>query len=244
MRQNYDGSVRVIVVDDASTDETFSRIPRIGGVEVLRNSHQLGRSGSRNRGLEAVDTDFVAIQDADDVSLPLRLSLTIPLALDQKTIVGAQLVWQDERHGTHPGTGWPSTFDTAELALSAFRTPIAHPSMLIPTHLLKGVGGYDVRFPVAEDLDLMLRLRGAYPEVKFTSSPTQGVIYSRPRFDSLSYNLNASYWRSQVELSHTGIRPRRLVWALDGSERFLRQRIRYLRTRTFSILGSSAGKNA
>lgn len=244
VHQDYDGEVRVIVVDDASTDGTLSQIPSRDGVEVIQNVRRLGRSGSRNKGLGAITTDFVAIHDADDISLPNRLDSTVPLALDARTVVGSQLIWQDPRTGIYGGPQWPSTFDDTEFALRNFRTPIAHPSMVIPVKLLRGVGGYDESFPVAEDLDLMIRLHRKYPEIRFVNSADQTVVYMRTRLDSLSYSLQSSYWRSKVEAIHIGRRSPRASWLLDASERYVRQRVRCVRGSAFDILRGLAKHDA
>jgi len=229
MSQDYLGIVRIIVVDDASTDRTLDLVRSLGGVQIIENKQRLGRSGSRNRGLDEVKTELVAIQDADDISLPHRLAETVPLALNGSSVVGSQLIWKDKRRGIYAGPRWPETHVDADIALANFRTPIPHPSMLIPTDLLKGVGGYDQRFPVAEDLDLMLRLKEKYPDLKFATSRSQSVVYERPRFDSAPYSLRSSYWRSRVEEIHTGKQLMNGSWVFDAAERYVRQRLRYAR---------------
>lgn len=241
INQDYEGEIRVVVVDDASTDGTSKHIPRMDTVRVLRNESRLGRSGSRNRGLESVTSELVAIQDADDVSLPSRLRSTVPLALDGRTVVGSQLIWRDKRSGIYEGAAWPTTFGDADLALSDFRTPVPHPAMLLPTVMIRGAGGYDGKFPVAEDLELMLRLRRKYPDVKFVNTECQTVLYRRNEMDSLRYNVRSSYWRYRAQATY-GHSSARASWLVDGSERYIRQRMRFIRraaTRSFPNLFES-----
>lgn len=238
--QEYEGDIRVVVVDDASTDGTSDLIPRMDGVRVLRNESRLGRSGSRNRGLESVTSELVAIQDADDVSLPNRLGSTVPLALDGRTVVGSQLIWRDERRGIYQGAAWPTAASGTDLALSDFRTPVPHPSMLLPVDMIRGAGGYDGKFPVAEDLELMLRLRRKYPDVKFVNTDSQTVVYTRAELDSFTYNFRSSYWRYRAQAAYGGS-PSRASWIFDASERYVRQRMRYVRRaaiRSFPKLSS------
>lgn len=230
MAQDYDGLVRVLVVDDASTDETFREIPVMEGVDVIRNEVRLGRSGSRNRGLATIKTDLVAIQDADDVSLPNRLRSTVPLVSSEMTVVGSQLLWSAESGKLYEGAGWPTNAGNAEKVLEDFRTPVAHPTMLIPTALMRAVDGYHESFPVAEDLDLMLRLRQLHSEVTFQNSPEATVIYSRTRCDSMAYCLDSHYWRRRVMERHTGFGGGKLVWVWEAMESYLRQRLRFIRT--------------
>lgn len=231
LRQDYAGEVQVVVVDDASSDGTADYVPRLTNVRVLRNSMQLGRSGSRNKGLSIIDTHLVAIQDADDVSLSHRLSSTVPLARGGRTVVGSQLIWQDPQRGPYEGARWPSTPAAAELALAAFRTPVPHPTMLLPLELIRSVGGYNEDLPVGEDLELMLRLSTAYPGLMFRNADLPSVVYSRSELDSLTYSFRSSYWRRQIALEYEAEASPRLAWVLHASERYARQRIRYLRRR-------------
>jgi glycosyltransferase involved in cell wall biosynthesis len=84
----------LIVVDDASTDETATILasyddPRI---RVHRFASNGGVSRARNMGLEMARGEYVALQDADDLSYPERLEKQI-LYLDshpQVAAVGSQ----------------------------------------------------------------------------------------------------------------------------------------------------------
>jgi succinoglycan biosynthesis protein ExoU len=67
----------VIVVDDASTDDTAARAERVGAgsgrVIVQRLSSNSGPSAARNYGLELSNTPWVAVLDGDDFLLPGRI---------------------------------------------------------------------------------------------------------------------------------------------------------------------------
>lgn len=229
LAQEYDGVIRVLVVDDASTDGTLDAIPNHDGVQVLRNETRLGRSGSRNKALRFVQTDLVAIHDADDVSLPNRLSSSVPLLSDARTVVGTQLLWKETSGSLYEGATWPTSQAEGEKALAKGITPVAHPSMLLPTALIRDVDGYDERFPVAEDLELMLRLGNTDPRVRFISSSTAAVAYRRSSCDSLAYCFRSHYWRSQVLKQYNWPVMERHLWIQRALESFLRQRLRVLR---------------
>lgn len=65
--------VRVVVVDDGSTDDTIERLSGYDErVTVLRLPHG-GPSLARNAGIEAADTEFVMLLDADDVIAPEKV---------------------------------------------------------------------------------------------------------------------------------------------------------------------------
>ena len=70
-----EGEVEVIVVDDASTDNTTEVLEREFGaqIRVLRLEHRRGAGGARNAGARLVGGQFVAFLDSDDVWLPGKL---------------------------------------------------------------------------------------------------------------------------------------------------------------------------
>jgi succinoglycan biosynthesis protein ExoU len=77
---------QVIVIDDASTDDTFARAVQIGAgserVVVRRLPSNLGPAAARNRGLEISTAPYVAILDADDFFQPGRMARLLTHAGD------------------------------------------------------------------------------------------------------------------------------------------------------------------
>lgn len=73
-----DGDLQVIVVDDASTDDTLAvlheKYGRDARVRVLPLASNAGPSGARNRGLAEASGDFVLFLDSDDTLLPDALA--------------------------------------------------------------------------------------------------------------------------------------------------------------------------
>src|SRR3712207_6699120 len=62
--------VEVIVVDDASTDETAEVCRGLEGVRYVRLERNQGVAGARNVGLLVSTADYVAFLDDDDLRLP------------------------------------------------------------------------------------------------------------------------------------------------------------------------------
>lgn len=69
------GGVEVIVVDDASTDDTANLVRRIYGdqVRLLRLDQRGGAGAARNAGVALAQGEFVAFLDSDDVWLRGKL---------------------------------------------------------------------------------------------------------------------------------------------------------------------------
>lgn len=70
-----DGQVEVIVVDDASTDETANVLARSFGsrIRLLRMAHRRGAGAARNAGVRQASGELVAFLDDDDLWLPGKL---------------------------------------------------------------------------------------------------------------------------------------------------------------------------
>ena len=72
----------VIVNDDGSTDGTVAAVEASGGpITLLRSPHE-GIAAGRNRTLERVTGDVVALLDADDLWLPEKLELQLAALAD------------------------------------------------------------------------------------------------------------------------------------------------------------------
>jgi glycosyltransferase involved in cell wall biosynthesis len=89
-------NVRVVVVDNASERP----LPSLdGGVAVVRSDVRLAVGAARNVGLAAVESDYVAFLDADDVLLPGALAFLTQALEDDKRLVmsgGRFVSWNAE----------------------------------------------------------------------------------------------------------------------------------------------------
>lgn len=70
------GNFEYLIVDDGSTDNTLSVLQKLADkdkrIVLIENGENLGRVISLNTALERSKGKFIAIQDADDISLPER----------------------------------------------------------------------------------------------------------------------------------------------------------------------------
>lgn len=90
-------AVEVIVVDDASTDETWPRLAAMPHVRAVRLERNGGQSAARNHGLTLACGRFIKFLDSDDLLLPDRLPLEVR-ALEE----GADIAvsgWCEEQAG-------------------------------------------------------------------------------------------------------------------------------------------------
>lgn len=150
-----------IIVDDGSTDATPAILDSYTDARIvrLRNEANIGLTRSLNKGLAVARGEYVARQDADDVSLPERLARQVAFldAYPSIALVGTayQEVFEDGRPDRQvsmplkPG-------DVREQLL--YHSCFCHGSVLARSVCLQAVDGYNEQFVVAQDWDLWLRL--------------------------------------------------------------------------------------
>lgn len=88
----------VVVVDDASTDDTADRAESWSDrlhLRVIRLPHNVGSGTARRHGVETIDTDLLAPLDADDVWLPDHLQHLTDVWLRDRGVASAKAqVWR------------------------------------------------------------------------------------------------------------------------------------------------------
>ena len=146
-----------IIVDDGSTDNTFSVINKIAlkdqRIILVRNETNIGRVRSLNISLEKARGKFIAIQDADDISLPQRLWKQHSFLKNNQeyVLVGADVTVIDEegKEISHPVR--PEKDQEARFSL-LFRCTFANPSIMFRKDITdKFKIRYDENFLHAED---------------------------------------------------------------------------------------------
>lgn len=156
--------LELIVVDDASTDETpeilaaYARSdPR---VSVLRNATNLGPFVSGNLGLAAARAPIIARMDSDDISHPDRLALQVGFLdthPDHILVGNSYRAIDDTGHERYTKVKPTDAFGVRWTM--RFRCPIEHPGSTFRAHLPDGTPvRYDETHPIAQDFELFARL--------------------------------------------------------------------------------------
>jgi glycosyltransferase involved in cell wall biosynthesis len=161
----------LIVVDDGSVDETPAILETYGKrLRLLRQQNQ-GAAVARNRALGVAQGELVSFLDGDDVWLPGKLRAQVSYLSNHPAttlLYGNWSVWHPDSAGQWPdplrfadaydensvdesGSGWIYT----RLLLDSIVCTI---TAMMPTELLRAVGGFDEELRIGEDYDLWLRL--------------------------------------------------------------------------------------
>lgn len=144
----------VIVVDDGSTDDTARRAEAAGAFVIRQTNH--GPGSARNAGIRATTTTWIALLDADDVSLPNRLDEQLASVDGPQTAVvcGAMTFTNGARLPVPP----PPTFE------NLWRSNVIGTStVLLRRQAWASAGGFDESPDLigVEDYNLWLRLAHA-----------------------------------------------------------------------------------
>lgn len=169
----HDGeAIEVVVVDDASPDDSRARLAAIDGVRVVGLDTNVGFTRAANAGIAAATGDYVIMlnNDAEVTSGWLRALLAAAVG-DDVGLVGAKLIYPDGRLQEAGGVifddanGWNyGKFQDPTLPQFNFRKDVDYCSgaaLLITRRLLKITGGFDERYAPAyyEDPDLAFEAR-------------------------------------------------------------------------------------
>ena len=187
----------VVVVDDGSTDSTAQHLhsirdPRLRVISLVGNR---GRSAALNRGLAAARGVYVAIQDADDLSLPNRLEDQVSIvSRTGSDVVGGQVTvfgdWGQRE------VKMPVRDSDIRRRFTKGRMGVVNGASLLRKEWVVGRGGFNESIPRVEDLELHLRdLNGT----RYGAAEVPVVMVRRARLSpSWGYFLREERWRREV----------------------------------------------
>ena len=193
-----DVDVRLIIVDDCSTDETPQVTGQLAGdprVTVIRNEPNRGQLPSVNDAAEMVTTEFVVKLDADDLLARGALARATAL-LDAHPNVG--FVYGRPRHFSGPTprlidlpalswTVWSGREWIARLCRMGFNA-ISQPEVVMRTAFLRRALPIPVELPHTFDMHLWMQL-ASMGDVARINGPAQG--YYRVHDASMQRTVNA-----------------------------------------------------
>ncbi len=176
----------VILVDDASSDETPERMREIAGVRYLRNAGNLGFIGACNAGAAIARGDYLVFLNNDTAVQPGWLDALIGTfdAHPRAGLVGAKLVYPDGRLQEaggivfNDGSCWNyGRFDDPAAPAYNFVREVDYCSgaaIALPRALFVKLGGFDAHYAPAyhEDTDLAMKVHAEGLQVLYQPAST------------------------------------------------------------------------
>jgi glycosyltransferase involved in cell wall biosynthesis len=158
--EQKDCSYEIIVIDDGSTDSTEAVLSTYGDrLRYVKQKNQ-GVAAARNHGIATAKASLIAFLDADDYFVPGKLARQAEILIQRPDLGMVHSGWQrvdaegNKLLDVHPWEYIP------ELDLENWLRwkPVLPSAMMFRREWLQYVGGFDPRFPPAEDTNLVLKL--------------------------------------------------------------------------------------
>jgi glycosyltransferase involved in cell wall biosynthesis len=194
LRQSF-ADFEFVIVNDGSTDSSRDivlsyRDPRI---RLIDNQENIGLTKSLNKGLSLASGEYVARQDADDISYPTRIEKQIEYfeTYPHTVLLGTQALNIDEL-GRRDFNDVIMRKATSKLAIKwqlLFDSAFIHTSVMFKRSIVWNIlGGYDVYFSRNQDMELWWRIAKKYevanlPEMLLESRYTKHSV-------SRNYSMN------------------------------------------------------
>ena len=202
--QQIDSPDEVIYYDDASTDESLRQaeqfVAKLPMLKIMKGRERLGISKARNLANKFVESDYIAVLDADDLYLPdtvLKYRETIRNRPDLDLLYADTLVFKDGkklrwrmRYPCFMERSRPNWYLMIRPVL-----PFKHSSVVYRKAMIDEVGGYCEELPLKVDFELLLRLLDCNATIgKLDSATSQhrshGGQVSKKRIDGIPL-----YWK-------------------------------------------------
>jgi glycosyltransferase involved in cell wall biosynthesis len=172
----------ILILLDACTDTTGDIAASVcdSRIKIFEHKSGLGRSRGRNFLIDKSDSTFLAICDADDLSLPWRFNLARQLLVDYDAVFGTAIVFGKTLRPLPVIPQIPRKITSEQMPLELLgRNPLVHSTATFKRSVFEEVGLY--RDSEAEEYDLWLRMvnankflyRSAMPVALYRFHPSQ-----------------------------------------------------------------------
>lgn len=219
-------SFEVIVVDDASIDDTPRVLAGIPGLRMIRNDHNLGFIGACNAGAAKARGQFVAFLNNDTAVQSCWLDALLRTFAEHSDtgLAGSKLVYPDGRLQEaggivfSDGSGWNygRFADSAHPSYNYVREVdyCSGAAIALPRALFEMLGGFDSNFAPAyyEDTDLAMRVRQHGMKVRY--QPASVVVHFEGATSGIDLNSGVkahqvtnqvkflARWRDVLDITH------------------------------------------
>lgn len=152
-----------IIIDDGSTDNSWEILTEYAKcdrrIRLNKNEENVGLTKSLNKGLKLAQGEYIARQDADDISLPNRLQLQVNFLNTHPEVgaLGSAIEFIDPQGKILKKQELPEDHNSLK-ALLLINNCLWHSSMTMRKNLLQKLGGYNEEMLCTQDYDLWWRI--------------------------------------------------------------------------------------
>jgi len=216
------GDLEIVIVDDASNDETAQVCQTLSDVKYVRVERNLGVAGARNVGLVVSRGEFVTFLDDDDLRLPSSIDrqLQVLEREPQSVLVYGQAIPADEDGKQHDP--YPSICAEGDIFWQLVQSNfIPCGSVVFRRSCLSSIGILNDQVAGIDDWDLWVRIAEIYPVIAMTapvliwrrSTPVSGQGSSRADvMASLSIRQFRDVWMNLPRARAAARKTKRAAW--------------------------------
>jgi glycosyltransferase involved in cell wall biosynthesis len=202
-------NIEIIVVDDASTDQSVVTVERYmqdhtqAKIELYKNDMTYGCGRNKRRCIEIAKGDFFAFLDPEDTIDPTAVEKLMSIHLQdisKYSIVYSTHYLCNEKLEVQSVSGWPGKIPDGQSHLTSTGGHISAFAVCSKSFYNR-TSGINPEYIVAEDMDLYLKMEEVAP-VFFIDKP---LYYYRKHDHNLSWDYDKRYqnlyWRHKAEIA-------------------------------------------
>ena len=203
LNQTYT-NLEFIIINDGSTDSSLSIINKFAKTDnriKVVNQNNIGLTKSLNKGIHLSTGNFIARQDADDISLNNRFETQIPWLTNDGYDLCCSRAWMIDKNRITPRL----SFWLPKKIIMYKYNPFIHGTFLFNKKYLLKINGYNEDFKYAQDYELMTRWYIAGFSVKYLSkclymlrNPSSSISVSKRSEQILFGNKVRKHWRNKT----------------------------------------------
>ncbi len=158
------GDFEVVVFDDASTDDTLTRLQAWRARDhrvIVRSGQHRGLCAWLNEGVHCARGRWLARMDADDIARPDRFARQVEWLGSHPDVValgGGFEVIDEEGLPVYRHIPTTDHVDIVRGLYGGYGSQLCHPAVFLDREAVRRVGGYNPNCEGAEDVDLFIRL--------------------------------------------------------------------------------------
>lgn len=170
-------NIEIIVVDDASEDATMDYLKSVQDTRLKFYSNgKMGRGKALNYGLSQCMGKYVAVNDADDFSLPDRIQKQVDFmeANSDYGLVGSNFIKIFSENKKEYSN---KSLDNSNLRIELSKhSCLQHSAVMFRKSIMQKVGGYNLKIKYLYDRDIFIRVAQTS---KIANLPDYLVIINR-----------------------------------------------------------------
>lgn len=164
-------NLEIIIVNDGSTDSTHEILKEVKDkrVKIITLDINQGAANALNIAIEEADGDWIAIHDADDISLPYRIEEQVAYIQENphviavgsfiECIAGKNISPYRISHMKNLERYKNSILTWEQIKTELFKgCPLVHGTLFMSKEAYLKAGGYNPKYKIAYDYDLFMRL--------------------------------------------------------------------------------------